>query len=225
MKKLITILLVLICFKSYSQFDLGSFFKRNKYKTKVIYKSNDTIQGYSLDFKGTKFYFNENKKGKFKKIKIDMIKKIIINTSNGKLVYYHIKEKRKKKESSLLVRLAYNGKIKLYKEKRNFNFPSTTTTSTHSTPAGNLNVTTSSSSTSYDANILYIKREYEKYATNITMAKIGGRTDKSFRKFLSEYFNNCIELKNKLLTEKLTRNDIIEILEFYDSKCYHFEND
>ena len=224
MKKTIIIFLLFVCFKMHSQFGLESLFKSNKYKTTIIYKNNDTIQGYSKDFEGFRFYFNKKKKGKYKSIEVDNVKKITVYESTGKVVYYTIVEKKKKINKNYLVQLVYDGKIKLFSHRYLSNFGGTTQYNSHSTPAGQINVTTTNSSSSYNMNILYIKKEDEKYATNITMAKIGERTDKSFRRFLSEYFNSCRELQNKLLTEELTKNDIIEILEFYDSKCYKLEN-
>jgi hypothetical protein len=211
----------MLSFKTYSQFGLESLFKSNKYKTIVIYKNNDSIQGYSKDFAGFKFYFNKKKKGKYKKIKIVNIKKIIVNETTGKVVYHHIIEKGKKKEKDYLVKLVYDGNIKLFSHRFQSHIGGSTQYNSHSTPYGTINVKTSNSSSSYNTNVLYIKRENEKYASNITMAKIGGRTNKSLRKYLFQYFEDCSSLQNKIMSEELTRNDIIEILEFYDDKCYN----
>ena len=71
---------------------------------------------------------------------------------------------------------------------------------------GNVQLLNSDQSTKY-----YLKRPYEEYASDFS--------NKSFEKSYSKYFSDCEALVTRIQKHKYTKEDVIDLVEFYNNYC------
>ena len=119
------------------------------------------------DFQGGVKYddisFCKEKKGKYKKIGITNIDKVILYHKEGKEEYHHIYVKKKKKQKEFFARLIYKGVINHYIYSRNNSFNYTTYNKIN---IGNGTVINQANQHSVGRNInfFYLKKENDKQA-------------------------------------------------------------
>ena len=189
-----------------------------KIKTILFYKSGDSIEGFSRGVKYDDISFCKEKKGKYKKICITNIDKVILYHKEGKEEYHHIYVKKKKKQKEFFARLIYKGVINHYIYSRNNSFNYTTYNKIN---IGNGTVINQANQHSVGRNInfFYLKKENDKQAVFMSDVYFSIFGEKVFRKNATKFFNNCSKLVKKIKSKEFKKSDITEIIEFYNSEC------
>ena len=206
MKKMFILILLLIYSTTYGQ------------KTILYFKTGDSIVGFSKGISYSSIKFSEEKKGKYKKIDIKNIDKVILYYKEGKEEYHHLKEKKRKKTDEFYARLVSSGKINYYIYSTNFR---NSFTSYQKINLGNGTVInrTTQNNNNRSVNLFYLKKEKDEYSTYISDVYFSITGEKVFRKNASNFFDDCKKLVNKIKSKEFKKSDIYEIIEFYERDC------
>ncbi len=212
---LTTGLLVFFSNNTYSQISFGKngTFSNKWHKGDLVLHSGDTLNGWlkfesatkgmaGLGSKTNKVFYKKTKKGENKKYKKEDFSSFTI-TKNDKKVEKYATVYTSKKKIQLLKVLA-EGKVIVYEAISRVN---NSTFNTHTGNWGN--------NYSYEYVNMYIKREDEKIASNEFFVNIF----KSFKKTAKRYFLDCTELINKIDNDDFKKKRLIEIVEYYNTKC------
>ena len=159
----------------------------------VTKKDGKVISGYGKVTK-TGVKYKATKKGKYKMISSSEIDKVVLKNKKitTKYVYRPLKEGKKPK----LMDLVYAGnKIELYE----------LYLGTARGPNVNMQVVR-----------YYVKRKGEKA---VTMIRSGAVMGKSFKKRAEVYFSDCPELVSKLGSKGFKKNDLKNVMKYYDEHC------
>lgn len=171
-------------------------------KRVTITKQDGTvIQGYGkIVASGVKY--KSTKKSKFKTIKGTEIDKVVLKSKHGtdQYVFRPLKEGKKPK----LMALKYEGKsIELYELYLG-------------SPTGVASSGGVSGSVSVNVIRYYVMRKGEKA---VTMIRSGAVMGKTFEKRAKAYFTGCPSLLSKLGSKGFKKNDLDNVMKFYDENC------
>lgn len=208
MKKSLLILLLLTSTLLYSQ----------KIKTVIYFKSGDSISGYSKGIKHSSIKFSKEKKGKYQKMDIENIERILIYHQEGIAEYHHLYVKKRKKEKEFYARLVKKGNINYYVYSKKFNFNYTTYNKIN-TDYGVVINQTKNNNLNQNLNIIYLKKKKEKHSVYISDLYYSLFGAKIFRKNASIFFKDCQKILDKIKSKEFKKSDIIEIIEFHDKNC------
>lgn len=187
-----------------------------KIKTILFLKNADSIIGYSKGINYSNIQFSKERKGKYKKIDIKEIEKVILYSKKGKKEYHHLYVQKKRGVDEFFALLISEGPINHYLYSSYYSFINHISTDV----TGNaMNSSRSANITSHSVNINYLKKENEKQSFLISDVYWSLFGEKYFRKKASVFFKDCPTLIKKIKTKEFKKSDLVEIIEFYNTKC------
>mgnify|MGYP000167723913 CR=1 FL=1 len=206
MKKITTILFIILCSITYSQSkdqsDIGKegtlFFKDGNQKKGII------------EFKKNNIYFRENKDSEEKVYTFNDVYKLSINKDNGEIDDYEYKLVIEEPKTKVyLFKVLIKGKVSLYsKSYQAFN-------SFYDSTGGN------SPFGGYGGNIIehYLSKENDLYATKIILNNI--RNNHFKLNIAPVFFGDCEYLMSMVKRNVIEKNDFEGVVNYYNSgtKC------
>lgn len=195
MKNIIVAFFLLFFSFGFSQNKSCTIFLKDKTILKGYGKINDDQVKYRLD-----------KKAESKLIESIDIEKISIESGNEYKTYYYFKiiEKDTYKWMESVVK----GNVSLF----NVNSSGYASVPMMNSSGGFNGV----GGSRFNVDNYYLKKEGQDYVTKITSV---GSFSKNFKNAASEYFKDCIELVEKIQSKYYKREDIEDVVRFYNSKC------
>jgi hypothetical protein len=201
----------------------GNFMFAQKQRATIIFKNGDTIKGLAKIAMNGKIKYRENKKSETKTFDLRKVTKLKIN-NKGVTENYDCKflVNKKSEVKPILLITVSKGKIDLYKINLSGTNPSFGF-------FGNNNSIHEFGGSSYSINNFYLGKKgsdfVEKFHSfdvmldNNLIGLIFSNPEKRFRKAATEYFKDCSKLVDLIKNKTLKKDDIQEVIEFYNKKC------
>ncbi|NQX82654.1 MAG: hypothetical protein HRT66_11775 [Flavobacteriaceae bacterium] len=202
MKKVIVLLLVLVCMQGFAQ----------KQRSTLYLRDGTVLKGLSKIRSNNKVKFRVDRDSESKTYSYRDIDKIVINES-GSMNTYQYKIIQRKNSNISLMSVVCEGKLNLYK------LSNTYTTVHAGVPIGagfgpGFGGGFGSSNTIIKYYVGDSKTDFvEKIST------LGSIFRKSFKKTASKYFKDCPSLVKLIKNKTYGRDDIEEIVRYYNDKC------
>jgi hypothetical protein len=200
MKKILFTLTLLICLSSFSQ----------KQKATLYFKDGTKITGLAKITGSDRIKFRKNRKASKIKYTYKELTKIEIYYTD-EIKMFEFKKIREKKKREELLEVILKGKVTLYKDvKHYYNSGFSVGVGRY----GGVNTTmmmNQGSITSY-----YVSTEEENVVSHIRSNTF---FNKNFKKVIAEYFKDCPSLVTKVENKEFRKNDIYEIVEYYNENC------
>lgn len=182
---------------------LSSFGFAQNQRCTIYFKDHKILEGLGrLKLDGSiKFRLNNDSESEI--YENELIDKVQISTNGGSDIY---KYKNVKDDSAIWLKVIIEGKVTLFtNDITGFNF-----NSAGMSPMGGMSYG-SSTVTHY-----YVSHEGEYEVFKITSL---GTISKNFKKAASDFFKDCLVLVEKIQNKTYTKNDLEEVVKFYNSKC------
>jgi hypothetical protein len=183
--------------------------KSQNQKATLYFRNGDTIQGLAKMSAWGKIRFRKNKQSTTENYDGKTVSKFDIEEDSSYIPNTYIYKLLQNKDYSsrpVLMKMITEGKINLYK---------ITTTGT-SAPMG-FGGMGMGMGMSYSYENYYVCRDNSDIVIKLTT--LGTFMGENFIKAASEYFNDCIDLVNKIENKVYRKKDIEEIVKFYNTKC------
>lgn len=203
------IVIIILAFLTYSNFQAQN-------QRAVIYlRNSDTLRGYARISLKNKIIFREKKELDKQRLDSKTVKKISIN-ENGLTREYEYKLLRKKSGQAVptLMTPVTLGKINLFR-----------TTAQRFSHLGNSDFGMNNqnsfgfpSGTYFSIDQYYVGEDETDFVEHLTSTEFN-IFGKSFRKTASEYFKDCPELVKRIKNRTYRKNDIEEIVTYYNEEC------
>ena len=188
-------------------FGLNQSCLSQKSRAEMVLKNGDTLVGLVKITNG-KVKFRSSKEVRPDLYLFEAIKQITIHENSEPKVYQNIPIKNLKAPNLLL--LEVSGKVNLYTD-HSFGYMATGPSGVGS-PGG----TSFGGGQFYSVNHYYLKRHNEETAFHIGSDQLFST---NFKKAASDYFSDCLVLKQKIEAKEFKKRDLVEIVNFYNSQC------
>lgn len=177
---------------------------------KIFFKDKTTISGLCKIKGDDNIKFKKNKDSESITYDVKLIDKIEIN-EYGFFETYRYKA-IKDENTSKWMKVMIVGKVNLYKKDAYMNYDSGISSSGFGGRIGTLG--------SGPVEHFYVSHEGNTEVFKITSL---GDISRSFRKVASDFFKDCPVLEEKIKNKELKKEDIEQVVKFYNSKCGNTE--